>query len=86
MKKRTYRKKNVLLLTAIPVLLLLGYVFSFSKTIALHEENERLKSYDGQKDNLPLKIATVRKRIQTLDSQRRLSQQCKAKPPGISGP
>ena len=68
MRNWSFKKKNLAVTIAIPVLLILGYVFSFSKTIALRKDNERLKGYEYQKDNLPLKIASVKKRIQTLDS------------------
>ena len=68
MKNWSFKRKNLAVTIAIPVLLILGYFLSFSRTIALQNDNERLRGYETQEDNLPLKIAAARKRIQTLDS------------------
>jgi len=68
MKNWSFRKKNIALLIAIPIVIILGYFLSFSKTIELHQENNKMLGYEGQKENLPLQIASVNKGIQRLDS------------------
>lgn len=68
MKNWSYKKKNIALIIAIPVIIILGYFLSFSKTIELSNENDKLIGYESQKDNLPLKIASVNRNIQKLDS------------------
>ncbi len=68
MKNWSYRKKNLALLILFPVILIVGYFLSFSKSIELYEENNRLESYEGRELNLPLKIASLNKRVQRLDS------------------
>lgn len=68
MKNWSYKKKNTVLLSVIPFILILGYFLSFSKTIELSDENSRIRGFEYQKENLPLKIASVNKSIQRLDS------------------
>ena len=68
MRNWSFKRKNLAVTIAIPALLILGYFLSFSRTIELQKDNERLRGYEAQEDNLPLKIAAARKRIQTLDS------------------
>lgn len=68
MKNWTYTKKNSFLAGGIILLLVAGYFLSFSKTIALSEENDKLRSYEGSGSNLPLQIAAVNRNIQRLDS------------------
>ena len=68
MKNWSYKKKNVVLISAFPLIMLLGYFLSFSKTMELSSENNQLKGYEMQKDNLPLKIASVNRSLQKLDS------------------
>jgi len=68
MKNWSYRKKNIGLLILLPVTLILGYFLSFSKSIALYEENDKLETYKERELNLPLKIASLKKKSLLLDS------------------
>ena len=68
MKNWSYKKKNTALILTLPLILLVGYFFSFSKTIELSDKNNRIRQIESQKENLPLKIASVNKNIQQLDS------------------
>lgn len=68
MKNWSYKKKNTVLISVMPLILIVGYFLSFSQTIELSNENNRIKGFEFQKENLPLKIASVNKRIQRLDS------------------
>ncbi|MGB3468386.1 MAG: hypothetical protein WBA74_24085 [Cyclobacteriaceae bacterium] len=68
MKNWSYKKKNIALAITIVVLLIVGYFLSFSKTLELTRENEQLRSDEDSGTNLPLRIASVNRNIQKLDS------------------
>ncbi len=73
-KQLPYRTKNIVLSITFLVVLVLVYLLSFSKTVALYQENQRLVKTEENKGNLPLKIASLNKKIQQTDSLIEISQ------------
>ena len=69
-----YRTKNIIVAIGFLVVLILVYLLSFSRTIALNQENKRLLNAEKNKGNLPLKIASLNKKIQRTDSLIEISQ------------
>ncbi|MCR9250195.1 MAG: hypothetical protein NXI20_07200 [bacterium] len=73
-KTLPYRTKNIVLAVGFIVVVVLVYFVSFSRTISLYQENERLIRAESNKGNLPLKIASLNKKIQKTDSLIEISQ------------
>lgn len=73
-KTLPYRTKNIVLAVGFIVVVVLVYFVSFSRTISLYQENERLVRAESNKGNLPLKIASLNKKIQKTDSLIEISQ------------
>ncbi len=66
-KDLTYRKKNLMLLVGTFFLLVLGYIFSFGKTIEVWQSNEKLEEDAAVIQNAPTEIQNLKANISYLD-------------------
>jgi len=64
----TYKKKNKALLIAAIVALLLAYLLSIKKTIAVYGEAGRLEAQSELAANAPVKAAALQKQLMEIDN------------------
>ena len=69
-KDWSYRKKNITFWVGIGLILLIGYFFSFSPTIQLQRDNDRLKRSIVNADQLYRKVTSLKRDKKTIDSLR----------------